>query len=75
MVKSHTDSGPEPIGFLLVPQFSMMAFSSAVEPLRVANRLAGRPLFAWQAKRAASTEPEGWSPIEPERNGPLNRQY
>ena len=49
MFKSHTGSGPEPIGFLLVPQFSMMAFSSAVEPLRVANRLAGRPLFDWQA--------------------------
>ncbi len=47
----HTDpgTGAEPVGFLLVPQFSMMAFSSAVEPLRVANRLAARPLFSWHA--------------------------
>jgi AraC family carnitine catabolism transcriptional activator len=41
-------AGPEPIGFLLVPKFSAMAFFSAIEPLRVANRLAGCPLFAWR---------------------------
>lgn len=38
---------PELIGFLLLPRFSMMAFFSAVEPLRIANRIAGRPLFDW----------------------------
>ena len=38
---------PERIGFLLVPQFSMMAFFSAVEPLRVANRLSGQELYSW----------------------------
>ena len=35
------------IGFLLVPGFPMMAFASAVEPLRAANRLTGEPLFEW----------------------------
>jgi transcriptional regulator GlxA family with amidase domain len=38
---------PERIGFLLVPRFSMMAFFGAVEPLRIANRLAGRALYSW----------------------------
>jgi AraC family carnitine catabolism transcriptional activator len=38
---------PERIGFLLVPQFGMIAFFSAVEPLRVANRLSNRPLYSW----------------------------
>ncbi len=38
---------PERIGFLLVPEFSMMAFFSAVEPLRVANRLSGQNLYSW----------------------------
>ena len=33
--------------FLLMPGFSAMAFFSAVEPLRVANRLAGRELYRW----------------------------
>jgi AraC family transcriptional regulator, glycine betaine-responsive activator len=36
------------IAFLLVPQFSMMAFSAAIEPLRSANRMSERPLFEWQ---------------------------
>ncbi len=38
---------PEQIGFLLVPQFSMLALFSAIEPLRVANRLSGRDLYSW----------------------------
>lgn len=38
----------ETIGFLLVPQYSMMAFVSALEPLRVANRLAQRTLYKWE---------------------------
>ncbi|MGM0534838.1 MAG: GlxA family transcriptional regulator [Pseudomonadota bacterium] len=38
---------PEPVGFLLLPRFSMMAFFSAVEPLRIANRITQRPLFDW----------------------------
>jgi len=38
----------ETIGFLLVPSFSMMAFASAVEPLRVANRLGGGSLYRWE---------------------------
>ena len=36
------------MAFLLVPQFSMMAFSSALEPLRSANRMGERQLFEWQ---------------------------
>jgi len=36
------------IGFLLVPQFSMIAFTSAVEPLRLANRASGRKLYEWR---------------------------
>ncbi|NNG03120.1 MAG: GlxA family transcriptional regulator [Inquilinus sp.] len=35
------------VGFLLIPDFSMMAFTSAVEPLRIANRLAGKELYGW----------------------------
>jgi len=35
-------------GFLLLPKFSLLAFTSAVEPLRSANRLAGQPLYDWR---------------------------
>lgn len=34
--------------FLLVPQFSMIAFAAAIEPLRVANRMARRRLYSWR---------------------------
>lgn len=42
----------ETIAFLLVPGFSAMAFFAAIEPLRVANRLAPAPLFAWRLASA-----------------------
>ncbi len=40
-------AGTEVLAFLLVPDFSMMSFASAVEPLRIANRLSSRPLYQW----------------------------
>ena len=39
---------PLRLGFVLIPRFSMIAFTSAVEPLRIANRLSGRQLYAWE---------------------------
>ncbi|MDD9858412.1 MAG: GlxA family transcriptional regulator [Gammaproteobacteria bacterium] len=34
-------------GFLLVPEYSMMAFTAAIDQLRMANRLSGKPLYEW----------------------------
>ena len=58
MLVSPTIDAPQKLGFLLIPQFSMMAFVSAIEPLRVANRLAGRDLYRWEiiSKDAQSIE-------------------
>ncbi len=39
---------PTRIGFLLIRNFSMMAFTSAVERLRSANRMSGRTLYEWR---------------------------
>lgn len=41
---------PEPVlvSFVLLPKFTMLAFSSAIEPLRMANQLTGQMLFRWQ---------------------------
>lgn len=39
---------PVTLGFLLIPQFSLMSFAAAIEPLRAANRLSGRTLYRWQ---------------------------
>jgi AraC family transcriptional regulator, glycine betaine-responsive activator len=36
------------IAFILVPDFSMIAFSSAVETLRLANRASAQPFYGWR---------------------------
>lgn len=36
------------IGILLVPDFALMSYASAVEPFRAANRLSGRDLYVWR---------------------------
>ena len=47
MSDTKADPKPEHFGFFLVPNYSMIAFSSAIEPLRMANRDAGRDLYRW----------------------------
>src|SRR2546423_9657810 len=41
-------SPPYIVGFYLVPEFPMMAFAAAIEPLRSANRLRGEKRFDWR---------------------------
>jgi len=36
------------LSFLLLPEYAMVSLLSAIEPLRIANRLAGKTLFRWQ---------------------------
>lgn len=36
------------IVFFLVPNFSMIAFATAIEPLRIANRMLGRDYYTWR---------------------------
>ena len=38
---------PQRFVFLLLEHFSMIAFASAIEPLRIANRITGKPLYEW----------------------------
>lgn len=51
-----TPARPARLGLLLVPGFPMMAFSSAIEPLRAANLIADRTLYEWHL---LSAEGEG----------------
>jgi len=39
---------PLSVTFVLLPKFTMLAFSSAIEPLRMANQLTQQVLFRWQ---------------------------
>lgn len=34
-------------GYMLIPQFSLLSLAGVLEPLRFANRLAGRELYRW----------------------------
>jgi AraC family transcriptional regulator, glycine betaine-responsive activator len=50
-IGSHTDRQiPQPyrVGFLLIDNFTLIALATAVEPLRMANQLAGTELYSWQ---------------------------
>ena len=38
---------PRRFVFVLMDQFTMLCFASAIEALRIANRTAGKPLYSW----------------------------
>jgi transcriptional regulator GlxA family with amidase domain len=47
-VKAPANAAPiRSVGFLLLPGFALMSYASTVEPLRAANRLAGKQLYRW----------------------------
>lgn len=42
------DTRPTEVGYLLIPDFSLLAYASSIEPLRAANTLSGRTLYRWR---------------------------
>jgi transcriptional regulator GlxA family with amidase domain len=44
----RNEDEPRSFGFLLLPNFAMMAFTAAIEPLRAANLLSGKRLYSWR---------------------------
>ena len=42
-----TNPQPEHFVFLLVHDFTHLAFSCAIEPLRIANLISGKQLYDW----------------------------
>lgn len=47
LFKTSPDGSGEVV-FLLVPNFSLLAFTSTIEPLRLANDVSGRALYHWR---------------------------
>ncbi|OUS33684.1 hypothetical protein A9Q94_18580 [Rhodobacterales bacterium 56_14_T64] len=47
-VPNSDHSAPRKLFFLLLPEFSLLSLCSALEPLRIANRIAERTLFDWE---------------------------
>lgn len=48
MIRLDDDSRQRSVVFLLLDRFTMMAFASAIEPLRLANQVSGRTLYTWK---------------------------
>jgi transcriptional regulator GlxA family with amidase domain len=46
--QSAIPPAPVRVGFLLLSDFSLMSYAAAAEPLRAANRIAGKSLYAWE---------------------------
>ncbi len=60
--------------FLLMPGFSAIAFFSAVEPLRIANRLAQRELFRWSLFAPRGDHARASNGMEIRADGPLDER-
>ncbi|MEM6987498.1 MAG: GlxA family transcriptional regulator [Pseudomonadota bacterium] len=46
--QEKTDTPQHRVAVILVPEFSLMAFSCSTEPLRSANRMSGKSLYDWR---------------------------
>lgn len=42
-----TPKNPKRFVFVLLEHFSLLSFASAIEGLRIANRMSGKPLYSW----------------------------
>ena len=62
----------ETYAFFLVPGFSALAFFSAIEPLRVANRLSPNTLFAWRLFSSDGDAVEASNGMRVMVDGPLD---
>jgi len=73
LLNNESDTNPLKIGFLLLNQFSLLAFASAIEPLRAANRQSGKQIFEWMVaspngqSSVASNGVEVQTEIDPEQ--------
>jgi transcriptional regulator GlxA family with amidase domain len=47
-IRQGARSVPRRVGFLLIPDFAVLAYACAMEPFRAANALAERELYAWR---------------------------
>ncbi|MFN3722810.1 MAG: GlxA family transcriptional regulator [Paracoccaceae bacterium] len=45
--KTESSPGTKRFVFVLLDRFTMLSFSCAIEPLRLANYVAGKPLYSW----------------------------
>lgn len=59
-----TEGAEKDIGFYLSNNFSMLPFMSALEPLRIANRMSRKPLYQWSIVTADGSSVHATNGIE-----------
>ncbi len=69
MITPENAAATRHVAFILVPDYSMIAFASALEPLRLANLISERKVYSWSchtlfgqpvsASNGLSSEPDG----------------
>ena len=59
------------IVFFLIPNFSMIAFATAIEPLRIANRMLGYEAYRWRLASVEGTPIAASNGVEVAVNGSL----
>ena len=47
MVTSDKPVAPRHVAFVLIPDYSLIAFASAIEPLRLANQIGEQTAYHW----------------------------
>ncbi len=75
MLKPHSDTETVTVGFLMLKDFSLLAFSAAVEPLRAANRLRERPLFSWVTAHTSDQNVKASNGLEVSLSGNINALF
>jgi transcriptional regulator GlxA family with amidase domain len=71
LLRHEDPTRPQQIGFLLLNEFSMLAFASALEPLRAANRQTNRDLFNWVIASPGGTVAIASNGVEVRADGDL----
>ena len=75
MLKPRSELDTVQVGFLLLNDFSLLAFSAAVEPLRAANRLQEQPLFSWVTTHISNADVRASNGLEVSVNSSLDALF
>ncbi|MDE1462659.1 GlxA family transcriptional regulator [Spartinivicinus poritis] len=63
---------PQQVSYLLLPRFSLIGFSSLVDPLRWANTISGKVLYDWNNLAVTGTSVESSDRIAVQVDGTIN---
>jgi transcriptional regulator GlxA family with amidase domain len=67
----RAEARPQHFAFVLLDNFTLMAFAGAIEPLRLANRMAGRTLYHWSVLTEAGAPAHASNGVVIQADGPL----